>query len=162
MTAPIAASGRYDQRRPRPIPVAVKDAIALMVVGRADDVDARPLDVVEAAKAVGMTCFVLRRHLDKPHVRAALLAERRRFLAEIVASNPAALKRVRDESRNGMVTVAAARQLEEMNAAECSSRGSPDLQPGVTIRIISPPAAPPMVDVTPNRPVIGKSSLTND
>jgi len=81
-----------------------------MVLGKPDDPDARPLDVVEAAKAVGMTCFVLRRHLDKPHIRAALLAQRRQFISEIVASTPAALKRVRDTSANDVVDGARSRQ----------------------------------------------------
>jgi hypothetical protein len=118
---PIAASGRYDRKRPRPIPKAVQDAVSLMVVGKVDDPDCTPLDFVQAAGAVGLKPFVLRRHLEKPHVRAFLLAERRAFTAMVCAANPASLARIRDTAVNTMSRVAAVRALEELDE-EASAR----------------------------------------
>ena len=154
--APIAASGRFDRKRPRPIPKNVQDAISAMIVGKPEDPDCAPVDFVEAARLVGMAPYVLRRHLEKPHVRAYLLAEKRAFTAMICAANPAALRRARDTSANGMVTVAAVRALEDLDE-EANSRPPGSSTPGVTIRIVNvvqqgAPAAPAL-DVTPRRPV---------
>ena len=49
---PLTASGSRDLKRPRPIPRTVRDAIVLMVYGKLDDADCKPLDFVEAAKLV--------------------------------------------------------------------------------------------------------------
>jgi hypothetical protein len=148
---PIAASGRYDRKRPRPIPKTVQTAISLMIVGKTDDPDCAPLDFIAAAKSVGMTPFVLRRHLEKPHVRAFLLAERRAFRAMICCANEAALRRARDRSLNGMVTVAAVRALEEL--AEPNDHRANQSSPGVCIRVVNQIAVPqqpaPAIDVTP-------------
>lgn len=147
--APIAASGRFDRKRPRPIPKHVRDAISLMVVGRIDDADCEPLDFVQAAKAVGLTPFVLRRHLERPHVRAHLIAESRAFLALICSANPGSLAKIRDTAGNTMSRVAAVRQLEAMQE-ETGARPTNPATPGVTIRIVHLPATVPrMVDVTP-------------
>jgi hypothetical protein len=151
--APIAASGRFDRKRPRPIPKAVREAISLMVVGKPNDPDCTPHDFVQAAAAVGMTPFVLRRHLERPNVRAFLLAEKRAFTAMVCAANPASLARIRDTAVNTMSRVAAVRALEQLDE-EASTRPANPQTPGITIvvRTVSPP--PPMVDVTPKLAVI--------
>jgi hypothetical protein len=156
--APIAASGRFDRKRPRPIPKNVREAISLMIVGKPDDPDCTPHDFVQAAAAVGMTPFVLRRHLERPHVRAFLLAEKRAFTAMVCAANPASLAKIRDTAVNTMSRVAAVRALEQLDE-EASSRPAGSATPGVVIRIITrtdPLPASPMVDVTP-RPTLPPS-----
>jgi hypothetical protein len=154
ITHPIATAGaREPVDRPRPIPRAVRQAIALMVVGREDDENCAPLDIVAAAREVGMRPHVLRRYFDRPAVRALIRRERRAFREMLCGSNEAALKRVRDQSKNGMVTVAAVRALEQMDADD-SGRNADAPAPGVTIKIINQVAAPtpsPMIDVTPPR-----------
>jgi hypothetical protein len=149
---PIAVSGRYDRKRPRAIPKIVQTAISLMIVGKVDDADCEPLDFIAAAKSVGMTPFVLRRHLEKPHVRAFLLAERRAFRAMICCANEAALRRVRDKSKNGMVTVSAVRALEEL--AEPNDHRANQSSPGVVIRVVNqinppPQPLPPIIEHEP-------------
>ena len=152
---PIAASGRFDRKRPRPIPQKVKDAISAMIVGKPDDPDCAAVDLVEAARLAGMTGYVLRRYLEKPYVRAYMLAEKRAFTAMLCAGNPAALRRARDTSANGMVTVAAARALEELDLESTARPLDPKQQPGITIVVRTVPApAPPMIDVTAKQSVI--------
>jgi hypothetical protein len=136
--------------RPRPIPKKVREAIRLIVYGRLDDPDCKPLDFIAAAKIVGLQPDQMRRHLDRADVRALLLAERRAFRAAICGSNELALRRVRDKSANGMATVAAVRALEQIDEADPS--GGPTAQrPGVTIIIGAPAPAlqPPTIDVRP-------------
>lgn len=154
----LAASGRNDEKRPQPLPRVIKAAIESMVYGKPGDADARPLELTEAARDAGIAALTLRRWADKPQGRAYLLATRRAFLSELLGSNPGALKRVRDESKNGMCVVASVRQIEEMAGADDAiRRNGPPQQAGVTVRIInnvqgSAAPAGPIVDVTPNRP----------
>jgi hypothetical protein len=151
---PIGASGRFDRKRPRSIPKNVQEAISLMVVGKVDDPDCTPLDFVQAATAVGLKPFVLRRHLEKPHVRAYLLAEKRAFNAMVCLANPAALQRIRDKSVNGMAVVASVRALEQLDEEGTGGRTlDPKQQPGVTIRVVTvvqqAPATPPTISIKP-------------
>jgi hypothetical protein len=155
---PLTAAGPRDpqKQRPRPIPSNVRQACGLMVYGRDDDPDCKPLDMIEAAKAVGMKPDVFRRWLDRSNVRAYLMAERRTFRSAVCAGNEAALKRVRDDSPNGMAVVASVRALEQIDEEGPTGRPhDPNQQPGVTIRIVNvvqqpaPPTTAPMIDITP-------------
>jgi hypothetical protein len=146
---PIATSGPREPAKPQPIPKAIRAAIELMICGRPDDINAAPLSMIEACAASGIKPYVMRRALDKPRVIAYLRSERRAFREAICCGNEAALKRVRDESQNGMVTVASVRALEGIADADTASPGQ--VSAGVTIRIIN---APRPIDVTPSRGVI--------
>jgi hypothetical protein len=106
-----------------------------------------PLDLIPACRAAGVTPFVMRRYLDRPAVIAHLHAEQRKRREVDCCGNSAALKRVRDTSRNGMVTVAAARALGGMQAED--EWRADAVSPGITLRIISAP-----IDITPKAPQI--------
>jgi hypothetical protein len=69
-----------------------------MIYGAENDPAAKPLNVVEAAKAVGLTPYVLRRHFDRPQVLALLRAERRAFRELLASTNEYALGMIRDTS----------------------------------------------------------------
>jgi hypothetical protein len=137
----LTASGSRELKRPRPIPRRVRDVITLMVYGRLDDEDCKPLDFIEAAKIAGLKPDQMRRWLDRAPVRALLRSERQAFRAAICAGNEQALQRVRDKSLNGMATVAAVRALEQIDETEPRNRGA-DVSPHLTIQIIQPPVAP--------------------
>jgi hypothetical protein len=149
---PLTASGSRELKRPRPIPKVVRDAVNLMVFGRLDDFDCKPLNFIEAAKLAGIKPDVMRRWLDRADVRALLRSERRAFREAICAGNEAALQRVRDKSANGMVTVAAVRALEQIDDAEPYRRSAHE-NPHVTIRILnvqpSPAPEPVTIDTKP-------------
>jgi hypothetical protein len=148
---PLTASGSRDLKRPRPIPRTVRDAIVLMVYGKLDDADCKPLDFVEAAKLAGIKPDVMRRYLDRGEVRVLLRNERRAFRDAICAGNEGALQRVRDKSANGMATVAAVRALEQIEDADPHMRSVQE-SPHVTIRILNvAPAAPVAAPVTEHR-----------
>jgi len=151
---PLSAAGaREPEKRPRPIPRAVRDAINLMVFGKMDDADCAPLDFIEAAKLSGIKPDVMRRYLDRPSVRALLRAERRAFRDAICAGNELALRKVRDQSRNGMASIAAVRALEQLDEQDHGRPGDSDKQmPGLTIIIEQPqhPAPVTTIDVTPH------------
>ncbi len=146
---PLMASGSRELKRPRPIRKVVRDAIMLMVYGKMDDPDCKPLDFVEAAKIAEIKPDVMRRYLDRAEVRALLRSERRVFRDAICAGNEGALKRVRDTSANGMCVVAAVRGLEQIEA-EATARPTGTITPGIVIRIIQQPAQP----LSPNPKVI--------
>jgi len=157
-TNPITSAGpREPVKRPQAIPRHVKTVIELMVFGRPDDENCKPLDFIEAAKQCGVNPCVMRRWLDRPTVRAYLMAQRRAFRTAVCAGNELALQRVRDKSKNGMVTVAAVRALEGMDAEEQMRRPNQP-SPGVTIRIVNvvqqPAQSASTIDVTPQRPGI--------
>ena len=67
---PLMTSGPRDPKRPRPVPKPVRDVIVLMVRGRSDDPDGKPIDFVEAAKLCDVKPDVMRRWLDRPAVRS--------------------------------------------------------------------------------------------
>jgi hypothetical protein len=83
-------------KRPQPIPPKLREAIGLMVYGHPDDPDCRAFTFIEAAHETGIKPDVMRRYLDRPEVRALLLAERRAFRAAICGGNEGALLRVRE------------------------------------------------------------------
>jgi hypothetical protein len=156
---PLTAAGPRDphKQRPRPIPRKVRTGLDLMVYGKPDDEDCKPLDFIEAAKECGVAPDIMRRWLDRAHVRGYLLAARRTFRSAICAGNEGALQRIRDKSANGMAVVASVRALEQLDE-ETSARPANAPSPGVTIRIINLPAptppAPPAVDRAPSPLVI--------
>jgi hypothetical protein len=151
--APLTSSGSRDlEKKPRPIPKAVKDAVTLMVYGRPDDPDGRPLDFVGAGKVCGIRPDVMRRWLDKPTVRALIHAERRAFRAAICAGNELALQRVRDKSENGMAVIGSVRALEQIDDAEEMRPAARQTIPGFVIVINGPSAhmpRSPTIEATP-------------
>ena len=145
---PITASGsREPEKRPRPIPAAIKAAVRLLVHGT-DDVDGKPMDLVEAARLAGVKAPVLRRYLMRPAVIAFLRAERRAFREAICSGNENALRRVRDSDShsNPMARVAAVRALEGLEERDPGARPSAS-GAGITIKFINAPA--PAIDVSP-------------
>jgi hypothetical protein len=135
---PVSAGSREPEKRPKPTPLSVRTAIKLMVHGGDDGV---PLGLIDAAKAVQLKPATLRRYFDRPTVVSLLRAERRAFIATLIAGNPAALARIRDTAENSMSQVRAIDVLEGMGEEEPYRRGTPE-SPHVTIRIINQPAAP--------------------
>jgi len=152
---PIASSGsRSPEKRPRPLPKHVKLMLALMVRGREDDPDQRPLDFIEAGRVAGIAPDRARRWLDRPEVRSFLRAERRAYRLALLASNEAYLARVR-AGGNPMASVRACVALEQLDQVETSNLARGPVQsPGITIIIENSPAprpVGPVVDVTPQR-----------
>jgi hypothetical protein len=145
--APLTSFGPRDlvEKKPRPVPKAVKDAVTLMVYGKPDDPDGRPVDFIEAGRACGIKPDIMRRWLDRPAVRALLHAERRAFRAAICAGNELSLARVRDRSENGMAVIGAVRTLENIaKEAEARPRGQHQATPGLVIVINSPSKGAPV------------------
>jgi hypothetical protein len=149
---PVSSGARQPEKRPRPIPTAVKTAIKLMVHGGDDG---KPLGLIDAARAVQLQPATLRRYFDRPNVISLLRAERKAFLAILTARNPYVLGAIRDDREgNQMARVKAAVELESMNDEDPRRRGAQDTTPFMTIKIIAPPAAsalpdPVTIDVEP-------------
>jgi hypothetical protein len=136
------------------VPAKVKVALDLLF----NDPNA---DLAKAAAAVGMPTNRLRDQLKLPHVKRYATQERGAFIDALCAGNPAALKEIRDTSKNAMARVAAVRQAEIMK--ETLDGPGHALQqghaPGLVVVIQSadgkvmqaiPPMPPaPMIDVTP-------------
>lgn len=148
---PVASSGAREPERARPVPKRVRQAIELMVRGLPNDPDSKPLDFISAARACELKPDTLRRWLDRPAVRALLMAERRAWRDAICAGNEGALARVRNTSENGMAVIGAVRALEQIADAAPPS-GEVRRQPGVVIIIGSPPDSRSVIDVTPIPP----------
>jgi len=153
---PLTAAGSRELKRPHPIAPKVREAVRLMVYGRLDDSDSKPLSFIEAARIAGVAPDHMRRYLDRPDVRALLFRERRAFRAAICAGNEGALADVRDKCANAMARVQAVRALQELNEAD----GPPDARsaagPGITINIVNakPREAPPdTIDARPSRTI---------
>jgi len=147
-----SSSPREPNKRPRPVPVKVRSAIRAMIYGAENDPAAKPLNVVEAAKAVGLTPFVLRRYFERPQVLSLLRAERHAFRELLSSTNEYSLATIRDTSPNHMARCAAIRQLETLATDEAGQVGAPTT-PGVIIRVLVPQPAQP-IDVTPKAPLI--------
>jgi hypothetical protein len=139
------------------VPAKVKVALDLLF----NDPNA---DLAKAAAAVGMPTNRLRDQLKLPHVRRYATQERGAFIDALCAGNPAALKEIRDTSKNAMARVAAVRVAETLkdNLDNPSSGSAGQLHaPGLVVVIQSgdgrvqqmiPPQPPaPMIDVTPER-----------
>ncbi len=140
---PIRSSASREMKRPQPIPAKLREAISLMVYGHPDDADCRALTLIEAAHESRIKPDVMRRYLDRPDVRALLLAERRAFRAAVCGGNEGALLRVRETAQNGMAVVAAVRALEELEDPEQGSGFTvnvgvgikQDFRPGYVLRL---------------------------
>jgi hypothetical protein len=131
----VSSAPREPAKRPRPVPAAVKAAIRLMVYGRDDGV---PLNLLDAARAVQLKPWTLRRYFDRPAVISLLRAERRAFIATLIAGNPAALARIRDTAANTMSQVRAVDLLEAMGDETGHNRGIAAQSPHLTIVIRQP------------------------
>jgi hypothetical protein len=138
---PLTAAGPREPKRTRSIPRNVRAALDLMVYGRPDDEDAKPVDFIEAAKDCDIRPDIMRRWLDRAQVRAYLLASRRTFRAAICSANEGALQTIRDTAANSMARVAAIRTLEALDE-EASTRPPGTATPGVIIRIVHQVSAP--------------------
>jgi hypothetical protein len=152
---PIAAVGsREPDKRPQPIPRAVRLAIELMVRGAEADADGQPPDVVEAARLAGLKPTTLRKYLTRPSVLSLIRRERKAYRQAILCGQEAALVQIRNKSANAMARIAATRLLEELDSEEHLRPAS--VSAGVTIRIINQPAVPtphgPVIDITPTVP----------
>jgi hypothetical protein len=158
--APVMAAGPRDsEKRPRALSPACKQMIRLLVYGDPNDEDCKPLDFIEAGKLAGFKPDVARRWLDRADFRAALRGERRAFREAVCAGNEAALQRVRDESKNGMVVVHAVRTLEHLSDEATTRQPGAPMTPGFAIILtVAAPAGPAgesaVVDVTPRSPTI--------
>jgi hypothetical protein len=143
---PFASSAprQPDRQKPRPIPVDVKRVIHLMTWGDDANPDALPLDLIAACAAAGVKPYRMRRYLDRPAVIAHLRAELRKFREVVCCGNPAALRRVRDSSPNGMAIVASCRALDGSQADDAGRASGPS--PGIVLNIHPP--APAIVDIT--------------
>jgi hypothetical protein len=137
------------------VPAKVKVALDLLF----NDPNA---DLASAAEAVGLPTNRLRDQLKLPHVRRYATQERGAFIDALCAGNAAALKDIRDNSKNAMARVAAVRQAELMKesldspGSALQQRHSPGLvviiQNGDGTQQMIPPApSPPMIDVSPER-----------
>ncbi len=135
-------------KRPRPIPKAVRDAVRLMIYGKPDDPDGRPLTFLETAPVVGVKPDTLRRYLDKPTVISLLLRERKAFRHEICAANEASLKGLRDHAQNSMARIAAIRLLEEMNGDDGVHAPGESTQPRFVVQIVNRITAPELPAIT--------------
>jgi hypothetical protein len=148
---PLTASGPRDpEKQPRPMPKHVKDAIVLMVRGRPDDPDGKPLDFIEAAKRCGLKPDQMRKWLDRSECRSFLRAERKAWREAICAGNESALQRVRDGD-NAMASVRAVQVLERLDEEQEARSHGQVLAPGLVIQIVSDanvttPTAP-LIDV---------------
>ena len=126
--------------------------------------DSPTMTLQAAAAAVGLGTRQLRGALAAPHVKKWILEERRLLLESINASNPEALRRIRDTSENAMAAVGAIKTLEAMKEVIDPSAvraGTHVHSPGLVVQIINgagevtqtigaqPPA--PMIDVTPEQ-----------
>lgn len=153
--SPLTAAGSRQPEKVPPIPPKVREAVRLMVFGKPDDENCAPLDFIAAGRIAGVKPDVMRRWLDRPNVRALLLAERRAFRNAINAGNELALKNIRDTAANSMARIGAIRALEELGDDDAERQNRPsDQAPGITIRVVHEnvpqPAPPVIVDVTPD------------
>lgn len=153
---PLTSSApREPAKQHRSVPKAVREALRLMVYGKVDDPDCRPLGFIEAASEVGLKPDQMRRWLDRSQVRSMLLRERRIFRTAINSGNEGALLRIRDTAKNAMAQIGAIRTLEELGEEDAVRHRSQQQVPGLTINILPAlpaPAAPtgPTIDVTPS------------
>ena len=128
-----AAAGDPD-KRPAPIPKAVKEVIKLMVFGTGDD--SLPMGFIEASKLAGVRPDRMRRWLDRPSVINLLRSERRTWRALICSGNESALRRVRD-GENAMASVRAIQVLEQIDAEQVQTKSGIVTQPGISIVIVN-------------------------
>jgi hypothetical protein len=100
-------------------------------------------DLVQAAKAGGVTVQRLRDDLGRPHVRAFMRQQRQLQLETICQQNPSALARIRDSSPNANAAVNSCRTLESMLEASNAETSRPARrEAGLVIVIASQPRQP--------------------
>jgi hypothetical protein len=116
-----------------------------MTWGDDADPDALPLDLIAACAAAGVKPYRMRRYLDRPGVIAHLRTEARKFREVVICGNTAALRKVRNESPNGLAVVASVRALAGLQEQEAARADAPS--PGITLRIVHETRPP--IDVTP-------------
>ena len=138
MTHEITRQALATEGRSRKLAVTgrLKTALELMVwQGKARD---------EAASESGLKDHSLRAALKKPHVKTYYAAELEALRTGERARNVHALVDVRDNSKNSMARVAAAKGLEETAiAADRAPLGAGVRTPGIVIQIVGgsvPPA----------------------
>jgi hypothetical protein len=95
--------------------------IRLMIYGRPDDPDGKPVEFIEAGRQCGIQPDHARKWLDRPDVIKLLRSERRAFREAICAGNEKALQKVRDTSENGMAVIGSVRTLEQLNEDDTRS-----------------------------------------
>jgi hypothetical protein len=155
----VSSAPRQPEKRPRPIPTSVKTAIRLMVHGGDDGV---PLGLIDAARAVQLQPATLRRYFDRPAVIGLLRAERRAFIATLIAGNPAALARIRDTAANTMSQVRAIDVLEGMGDEAAHNRAIMPPSPRLTIIIRQPDHPAPAPVVIDHKPIEPEGDDPND
>ena len=134
------------RRRPRGLTKAIRATIDAIVHDRSTR--------AVACEKAGISERALYLALQKPEVAAHWKREIEVLREAERPHNIFALVDVRDgkEHKNPMARVAAAKALEGIDDATRPGLGDPRSSPGITIRIINPPASqPPMVDITPHR-----------
>jgi hypothetical protein len=94
-------------------------------------------DLVEAAKAGGVTVQRLRDELARPHVRAWMRQQRQLQLETICQQNPSALARIRDSSANANAAVNSCRTLESMLEASTQETSRPVRREAGLVIVIS-------------------------
>jgi hypothetical protein len=144
----LTASGPRELKRARPIPAKVRTAVDIMVFGKPDDENCAPIGFVEAASIAGIAADQMRRYLDRADVRKLILDRRKTFREALCSGNELALKRQRDLSKNGMVVVAAVRQLEEMGGPDNVRNGN-QATAGISIRILNVAPQPQQLVTAP-------------
>ena len=131
------------------VPAKVKVAIQFMF-------EQTKYDLAAAAAQAGLTTYVLRREMKKPHVQKHIWHEKRALIEECCAGNPAALAELRAKSENGMAVVAAIRQLELMRQSAIEEARGPMApgapQPGLVIVIQGPGGVQQMIPPPPPQP----------
>jgi hypothetical protein len=146
----LVSSAAKQPAKAAPIPAKVRLAIRYMTHGAGED--GSPMNVVEAAKAVGMQPWALRKHFDRPGTLAHLRRERRTVVELICAGNPHALRKVRDHAINSVAQVNSVKALEDMNSPEGQRQSGPEWSPRLTIVIKSADPAPAMQTVIEHDP----------
>jgi hypothetical protein len=132
----ISRPNRIDRVTPK-----VRKAIQLMVW--------EGMQIVEAAKQVGLTGQAMRLAIEKPAVLAALKREKQVLRESVSARNIHRLREIRDAADN-MPAIQAIRTLEQLGEETHTASGLTPSQ-GITIRIVNEAPSPQMVDVTPGR-----------
>jgi len=102
-----------------------------------------------AAKVGYRDAHMLRRALALPQSIRYLREHKRQVLEAINAFNPEALRKVRDESANGMAVVQAVRALEGLDDADDAMHRAPRQAAGITIVIETPGAGARVLNPAP-------------
>jgi hypothetical protein len=155
ITTPVLASDR-DERRPRPLPPGVQNALCLMVYGdpAAGD-DAKPLSFVQAANAVGLTAAHFRKWLDRPAAIQFLRRERAIYRRALCSANEFALANIRDRGANDAARVRSVLALEAIDMQDTTHRRTEGETAGITIVISAAPSPRPVVTIDADVEPIG-------